>query len=693
MATELSTPISNFPTVGPRTAQRLIKLGIETAEDLLFYFPFRYEDYSNISIINEIQNNQTATIKARVDLIRNKRSPRKRMIITEAMLSDDTGSIKVVWFRQPYLTKTILPGDELFLSGKIEGDLFSFQMINPVYEKVKSIPLHTARLVPVYPTTSGITQKQLRFLVNTALSVADHITDWLPISIKRKYNFLQLAEALRQIHYPRTKTLLENARARIGFDELFLVQLGALKIKFDLAKKEAPAISFQEKETKSFVSSLPFVLTESQKKSSWEIIKDLEKHHPMNRLLEGDVGSGKTVVAAISILNSTLNGFQVALMAPTEILAQQHFDTLNELFQKEKGINFCLLTSHTVKIGKGTIIKKTDCLKQIGSGKINVVIGTHAIIQKNVFFNNLAFVIIDEQHRFGVKQRGEMKIKNPKSIKWTPHFLSMTATPIPRSLALTVYGDLDLSIIKELPIGRKRISTNIIPKIKRPAAYDFIEKEIHKGRQVFVICPLIEESDKLGVKAVTSEYEKLNNNIFPNIAIGMLHGKMKTDQKEDVMKKFLSNEYKILVSTSVIEVGVDVPNATIMMIEGAERFGLAQLHQFRGRVGRSTHQSYCFLFTDQTSPDVQNRLGALVKSHDGFALAEKDLALRGPGEVYGSKQSGYFPSLKIARLTDYELVKKARAEAELFLKSDPHLIGNQYIQKKIAEFTKNIHPE
>ncbi|MFA6524759.1 MAG: ATP-dependent DNA helicase RecG [Patescibacteria group bacterium] len=693
MATELSTPISNFPTVGPRTAQRLIKLGIETAEDLLFYFPFRYEDYSNISVIGEVQNNQTATIKARVDLIRNKRSPRKRMIVTEAMLGDDTGSIKAVWFRQPYLTKTILPGDELFLSGKIEGDLFSFQMINPIYEKVKSIPLHTARLVPVYPTTSGITQKQLRFLVNVALLVADHVTDWLPISIKRKYNFLQLKEAIRQIHYPKTKGLLEEARARIGFDELFLIQLGALKIKSDLAEKEAPSINFQEKEIKSFVNNLPFVLTASQKKSSWEIIKDLEKHHPMNRLLEGDVGSGKTVVAALSILNTALNGFQVALMAPTEILAQQHFDTLNRLFQKEKSIKLCLLTSHTVKIGKGTMIKKTDCLKQISSGEINVVIGTHAIIQKSVSFNNLAFVIIDEQHRFGVKQRGEMKVKNPKTVNWAPHFLSMTATPIPRSLALTVYGDLDLSIINELPKGRKRISTSIIPKVKRLAAYDFIEKEIQKGRQVFVICPLIEESDKLGVKAVTSEYEKLNNNIFPNIAIGMLHGKMKADQKEDVMKKFLANEYRILVSTSVIEVGVDVPNATIMMIEGAERFGLAQLHQFRGRVGRSTHQSYCFLFTDQAGPDVLNRLGALVKSHDGFALAEKDLALRGPGEVYGSKQSGYFPSLKIASLTDYELVKKARLEAGQLLRSDPRLTENQYIRKKITELTKNIHLE
>ncbi|MFA6391742.1 MAG: ATP-dependent DNA helicase RecG [Patescibacteria group bacterium] len=693
MATELATLISEFPTVGPRTTQRLKKLGIETAKDLLFYFPFRYEDYSNISSIEKAPHNQTATIKARVDLIRNKRSPRKRMIITEAMLSDETGSIKAVWFRQPYLTKTILPGDELYLSGKIEGDLFSFQMINPVYEKVKSIPLHTARLVPVYSTTSGITQKQIRFLVKNAFPAINSIDDWLPTTIKRKYNFLEYAEAIKHVHFPETKELLRKARSRIGFDELFIIQLGAIKSKLDLAKKQAPTIKFQEELIKNFVTKLPFILTEAQKKSSWEIIKDQEKNNPMNRILEGDVGSGKTVVAALGMLNTIANGYQTALMAPTEILAQQHFDTLNNLFRKEKDINLCLLTSNHIKIGKGDVISKKECQKMIQSGEINVIVGTHSLIQKSIVFKNLAFIVVDEQHRFGVKQRKEIKEKNPINIKWTPHLLSMTATPIPRSLALTVYGDLDLSVIDQLPKGRKNISTSIIPKNKRQDAYGFIRKEIEKGRQIFVICPLIEESDALGVKAVTSEFEKLNNEVFPEIPIGMLHGKMKAGEKEEVMKSFVANKFKILVSTAVIEVGVDVPNATIMMIEGAERFGLAQLHQFRGRVGRSTHQSYCFLFTEQASPDVIKRLQALIKSHNGFALAEKDLELRGPGEVYGSKQSGFFPNLKIARLTDYDLVKKARLEAGLILESDPDLKINQILQKKIAEFTKNIHLE
>ncbi|MBU0613501.1 ATP-dependent DNA helicase RecG [Patescibacteria group bacterium] len=690
---ELSTSIAEFPTVGPRTAQRLKKLEIKTAEDLLFYFPFRYEDYSNISNIREARHGESTTIKAHVDLIHNKRSPRKRMIITEAILSDDTGSIKAVWFRQPFLTKIILPGDELFLSGKVEGDLLSFQMINPVYEKVKSIPLHTARLVPVYPTTAGITQKQIRFLIKHALPAVDMIVEWLPSFIKNKYRFLGYTDALRQIHFPQTTKLLEKARKRIGFNELFLIQLGMLKTKYELANRQAPSMVFQEKEVKKFVDNLPFTLTEAQKKSSWEIIKDLEKGHPMNRLLEGDVGSGKTVVAALGMINTVSNGFQTAIMAPTEILALQHFNTLQKLFQKEKNIHICILTSTQAKKTNSKEVKKADCLKEIKSGKINIVVGTHSLIQKSVLFKNLAFIIVDEQHRFGVNQRKAIMEKNPKETSWTPHLLSMTATPIPRSLALTVYGDLDLSIIDQLPKGRKKISTSIVPKFKRQDAYNFIKKEIQKGRQVFVICPLIEESDKLGVKAVTSEYEKLNKEVFPDISIGILHGKMKSKEKEDVMNKFVDNKLKILVATSVIEVGVDIPNTTIMMIEGAERFGLAQLHQFRGRVGRSTHQSYCLLFFDQTGPDVLERLQAFAKSHNGFDLAEKDLALRGPGEVYGSKQSGHFPNLKVARLTDYELVRKARSEAEQLLKNDPHLNKNQFLKKKIADFTKNVHLE
>lgn len=693
MVIELSTHISGFPTVGERTAKRLMNLGIEKAEDLLFYYPSRYEDYSKIAFISDVKTGQNTTIKARVDLIQNKRSPRKKMMITEAILSDDTGTIKAVWFRQPYLTKTILPGEELFLSGKIEGDLFSFQMISPVYEKVKSIPLHTARLVPVYPTTAGITQKQLRFLVNNALSCVDSLVDWMPGEIIKKHNFLKLDQAIKQIHYPASKLLLEKARKRIGFDEIFLIQLMALKSKFDLAEKQAPIIEFKEKQIKKFVDSLSFELTNAQKKSSWEIIQDLQKNRPMNRMLEGDVGSGKTIVAAIGILNTALNGFQSALMAPTEILAQQHFETLSRVFKDEKIVRICLLTSHNTITNKGIELTKAECLEKIKSGEINIVVGTHAIIQDKIHFQNLALMVIDEQHRFGVKQRAKMKEKNAKNNSWTPHLLSMTATPIPRTLALTVFGDLDLSIINELPKGRKQISTVVVPKEKRAAAYGFIEKEIEKGRQVFVICPLIEESDKLGVKAVTSEYEKLNKEIFPKINIGMLHGKMKANQKEDVMRKFVANEFKILVSTSVVEVGVDVPNATIIIIEGAERFGLAQLHQFRGRVGRDKFKSYCFLFTNQIGSEITKRLSAFVRSNDGFALAEMDLELRGPGEVYGNKQSGYFTGIKIANLTDYELIKNARAEAEQFLKNDPHIVENPTIQKKIGELIKDIHLE
>lgn len=692
MAFFLSTPLSQLPTVGPYTSKLLSKLGLETTKDLLFYYPFRYDDFSQISRISDLASDRIATIRARVDLIKNRRSPRKRMVITEAILSDNHDSVKAIWFRQPFLLKVIKPGDELFLSGKVEKELLNFQFINPTYEKVKSVPLHTARLVPIYPTTSRLTQKQIRYLVKLSLTTLPEVIDWLPFSLKKRQNFLDLKFALRQIHFPEKKELLLKARTRLKFDELFSIQLGALKLKADLKKEKAPKINFQKEATQKFVQSLPFKLTQAQRKSSWEIIKDLEKETPMNRLLEGDVGSGKTVVASLAILNTALNGFQTALMAPTEILAQQHFNTLNKLFKKER-IKLGLLTSAVIRMKSKKEIKKSELVKKIKEGKLDVVIGTHALIQKNIRFKNLALAIIDEQHRFGVEQRMKLKEINISPVRWTPHLLSLTATPIPRSLALTIYGNLDLSLVDELPKGRKKILTKIVSADKRVKAYEFIRKEIAKGHQVFVICPLIEESDKLGVKAATTEYEKLKKKVFPDLKIGMLHGRMKAKEKETVMNDFLSAKIKILVSTAVVEVGVDIANATIMMIEGAERFGLAQLHQFRGRVGRGEYQSYCFLFTENNAVLINKRLNALVKSHDGFALAEKDLAFRGPGEVYGSRQSGYFPNLKIARLTDYQLIKKSRQEAETLLKDDPTLTKNPILREKIANFTKIVHLE
>lgn len=693
MVTELTTPLKQLPTVGPRAERLLAKLGLIAVQDLLFYYPFRYDDFSQVSKISGLQSATTATIKARVDLIKNRRSPRKRMLLTEAILSDSTGTVKAIWFRQPFLTRIIKPGDELFLSGKVEKELLNFQFINPTYEKAKSIMLHTARLVPIYPATARLTQKQIRYLVKLSLGALNKIEEWLPASVIQNQELMGLQNALKQVHFPEKEAILQKARSRLKFDELFLIQLGALKIKADLQKEKAPIISFKETNTKKFVDQLPFKLTQAQRKSAWEILKDLEKKILMNRLLEGDVGSGKTVVAAIAIFNTALNKFQSALMAPTEILAQQHFKTLNNLFSNEK-LKIGLLTSSTIRITDKKEIKKKELLEKNEQGKIDVLIGTHALIQKNVQFKNLGLVIVDEQHRFGVEQRKELKqkVSNKKQAP-SPHLLSMTATPIPRSLALTVYGDLDLSVLDEMPPGRKKVLTKIVPTEKRDKAYQFIRTKINEGQQIFVICPLVEESDKLGVKAATTEYEKLNREIFPDIKIGILHGRMKAKEKEQVMRDFLDKKCMILVSTAVVEVGVDVPNATIMMIEGAERFGLAQLHQFRGRVGRGEHQSYCLLFTENGGEKVDKRLEALVKSHNGFALAEQDLKFRGPGEVYGNRQSGFFLSLRIARLTDYQLIKKARQEAEAILKADPDLKKNAVLKKKMANLTKSAHLE
>ncbi len=591
--------------------------------------------------------------------------------------------------------------------------------------------MHTARLVPVYSLGEKLTQKQFRFLINQALFYSKTISDWLPQDIKKNLQLADLNFSLRQIHFPKNKYLLEKAQNRLKFDELFIIHLQSQKIKKDLQKLKAKKIDFHLKETKKFTSSLPFQLTDSQRKVSWEILKDIQKETPMNRLIEGDVGSGKTLVAAISMFNAALSDLQTAFMAPTEILAKQHFETIGKLLKNSK-ISAALITRTDKKIldSKGKIqdYKKSELLKKILSGKIKIILGTHALIQKEVRFKNLALVIIDEQHRFGVEQRAllhsdsakasplaclspsasekqnknaedeqklnEQALPEKKSqIKKFPHFLSMTATPIPRSLALTIFGDLDISIINEMPKGRKKIITKIVSPEERQKAYQFIRNEIGKGRQVFIICPLIEESDKLGVKAVTTEYEKLKKEIFPDLKIGLLHGKMKSQEKEKIRKEFLENKNNILVATSVIEVGVDIPNASVMVIEGAERFGLAQLYQFRGRVGRSEHQSYCLLFTESNSINVKKRLNALLTAKNGFELAEKDLQIRGPGEIYGVKQSGFLSYLKLAKLTDYEIIKEAKNWAIRIIAQDPDLIKHSQLKEKLIEFNKTIHLE
>jgi len=684
----LETPIENLTRVGKATASLLHKVDINKLIDLIYYFPFRYDDYSQLIKISQLVPNEIVTIKGKIILINNRRSFKRRMTITEALVEDETGTIKITWFNQPFLIKNLKVGDEVYIAGKAEFDKLGLQFIAPSYEKINGQDsLNTAKIVPVFNLVNRLTQKQMRFLVHQALKSVKLIADWLPEEIRQRHKLMALTKALQEIHFPTDFNILEKAKKRLKFDELFLIQLQSQLNRKYLEKNKAPEIKFREAEIKKFVAALPFALTADQKKSAWQILLDLAKEKPANRLLEGDVGSGKTVVAALAVLSAILNGYQAVLMAPTEILAKQHFLTLSQLLAPFNFKIFLLTGSEKkAQLDNQSAQTQTQVLEQIKLGGADLIIGTHALIQEGVEFANLGLVIVDEQHRFGVVQRKMLKEKNKN--KKTPHFLSMTATPIPRSLALILYGDLDLSMIKEMPQGRKKIITKLVSEKDRQQAYQFIRQEICNGRQAFVICPLIDPSDKLGVKSVKEEFKKLDKEVFPDLKIGLLHGKLKAKEKEDIMKEFKENKIKILVSTSVIEVGIDIPNATIMMIEGAERFGLAQLHQFRGRVGRSEYQSYCFLFTNNWADKVYQRLQALVKSNNGFALAEYDLKFRGPGEVYGTRQSG-IPDLKIASLNDLELINLTKGEAKTFLENheveDFPALANKLAEVKIID--------
>lgn len=690
MKIELLTPVSSLTRVGKTTAGRLKKLNILNVNDLIFYYPFRWQDFSQILAIKDLAPSDAVSIRGKVQLINTRRSFRKRTNLTEAIIADQTDTVKAIWFNQPYLVKTIQPGDEIYLSGKVDFDNYTLQFVNPAYEKVSGQETtHTARLVPIYSLTANLTEKQLRFLIRLALSAVDLINDYLPKEIIKKNNLLDLSTALHQIHFPKDQRSLDQAIRRLKFDELFLFQLKILLNKADLESNRAESIEFNEKATQVFVQNLPFKLTDDQKKVAWQIISDLAKNRPANRLVEGEVGSGKTVVAALAILNTVLAKKQSAVIAPTEILASQHYKNFENLF-KSSGIKVCLFT-RTQKLFNEYKETKSSLLAKIKLGQVDVIIGTHAIIQDDIEFKDLGLAVIDEQHRFGVKQRQALKLKSGNQ-KTMPHLVSMTATPIPRSLALTLYGDLDLSIIKQLPLERKKVITKIVEAKDRQKAYDFVRQQIESGRQAFVICPLIDLSDKLGVKAVTTEYIKLDKEIFPELKIAMIHGKLKSAEKEKIMADFLVKKFDILVATSVLEVGVDVANASVMLIEGAERFGLSQLHQFRGRVGRSGYQSYCFLFAETNSEKTRQRLQALITAKDGFELAELDLKFRGPGEIYGTQQSGW-PEFKIARLTDYELTALAKSAAEEIinesfdLKKYPSLLG------KMEKDLEKIHLE
>ncbi len=699
---DLNSKVSQLNRVGKTVEKQLNKLGIKTVRDLLLYYPFRYEDYSNVVKIADLEVGKQVTIQAEITKLSSRYNPRTRRVIIEAQVVDDSGVCDLIWFGQKFITKILKVGDLVNFSGKVSLNKKGIGLVSPSYEKIRSgvETAHTARIVPIYPLTYGISQKQIRFLVSQVMSEAENIKDWLPETIVGKADVVGLSEAIEKVHFPEDENGIEIARRRLKFDELFVLQLRSEMIRQSLKRQKSPKIKFNKEVVKNFLNKLSFTLTDAQKIATWEILQDMEKAEPMNRLLQGDVGAGKTVIAAICANSAIQDGFQVIIMAPTEVLAVQHFNSFVKLFNEGKN-NVCLYTRSKAQIHNDNNIghlstlkkKKAYISQKIKKGELKIAIGTHALLSENVVFKDLGLVVVDEQQRFGVEQRKSIRDKSG-DIKTMPHFLSMTATPIPRSLALTLYGDLDVSVIKGLPPGRKKIITKLVHKSDRNKAYDFVRSHVKQGRQAFVICPLVEltednilKLDQLDKKNVLDEYKKLSEKVFPDLNIEYMYGKMKPVEKTEIMEKMNKGEVDILVSTSVVEVGVDIPNATVMIIEDAERFGLAQLHQFRGRVGRSTHQSYCFLFTDNYSEKSQSRLKFFEKNNDGFKLAEYDLANRGPGEVYGTAQSGIM-SLKFASTKDVGLIKTARQ-----LASGIDFTKFPSLKERVKEWERGVHLE
>jgi len=735
-------PLSLLRGLTPRFLKLLQKLGIETARDLLWHFPARYEDFSQIYKIAELEPGQHATVRGVIENVKSRRTWQRHIALVEAEISDDSGTIRAVWFNQPYLASALRPGRIANFAGKVsmsdEGELYlshpAYELIGNQKSDIRSQTMHTARLVPIYPETYGLTSRGLRFLIQPILKSVERFPEWIPGEILKENDLPEINRALYSIHFPQNIEDAATAKKRFVFEDLFLLQLYNLEQKLKLAEETAPAVKTDIERLKNLIAELPFELTQSQKKSLWEIIQDLEKPRPMNRLLQGDVGSGKTVVAALAAIIAAENGYQTAFMAPTEILARQHFETLKKLFLKiTKGDQpaLGLITSGSAKIIHADDMEaaatKPNLIKKLADGEVKIAIGTHALIQKSIAFKNLGLVVVDEQHRFGVRQRAALLRDTKNTLpsadgfsgRLMPHFLSMSATPIPRTLMLTIFGDLDVSLITELPAGRKNIATKIVPPTGRKETYGFIRQEVKSGRQAFVICPRIEpaqnnaEQTRSGAeatfphrsasvprnsaslwetKAVKEEYEKLSKKIFPDLRVAMLHGQLKPKEKEKIMREFHEGRTDILVSTSVIEVGIDMPNATIMMIEGADKFGLAQLYQFRGRVGRGEHQSYCFLLTDSSSQSTAARLKAITEAKNGFELAEMDLKIRGPGEFLGEAQTG-LPDFAMSALRDAQLVKTSRESAAGLLQADPKLKKYPLLREKLSAFQKKIHPE
>ncbi len=661
----LHSPLTDVTGVGSELAKKFAVLGIKTIEDLIYNYPRRYDDYSHVQPIGKLRPGNV-TIKAVIKQAVG-RYARRGLHITEAVVSDDSGSVRITWFNQPYRAGALKNDQEYYISGEFALKAQRLSITNPSVELASSFPVNTARIVPIYRETKGFKSLQIRKALHQVLPLIRTLPETLPEWMIAHYKLMSHAEAVKTMHFPDSPEALVVARKRLGFEEVFGLTLAALLNKYDLLHDEALAIAFDEQLAKDFVGHLPFTLTDAQRKTVWQIYQDMGKTQPMNRLVEGDVGSGKTVVAAMAAVMAMKQGFQVALMAPTELLARQHAETLFALLEPLGWADEVLLL-----VGGLSSAQKRRAHERIRSGNARFIVGTHALIQDKVDMHKLGLVVVDEQHRFGVEQRKALQAKAGHAL----HVLNMTATPIPRSLALTLYGELDISVIDTKPAGRKVTKTKIVSPNSRKQLYEKIEEELAAGRQMFVVCPLVFESDVLPAKSAEQMYEELRKGTFKHRKIGLLHGKMKPDEKDTVMQQFANHELDILVATTVIEVGVNVPNATVMLVENAERFGLAQIHQLRGRVGRSEHQGYCYLMMGD-SAEPSRRLRALESSNDGFALAELDLEIRGPGAIYGTMQHGQL-DLRIAKLTDVKLIAAARTAAQEFIDRGEDLV--QYKQ-------------
>lgn len=676
---DLNKEIKYVKGIGPKRANKLNKLGIFTVSDLVYYFPRQYEDRNNLKKIFELEDEEKVTIRVIVNSIETS-NIRKGLVITKIGVRDETGFARLVFFNQEYISSTLKKGDTILVFGKVKKNSHGVELSSCEIEQMTNNPKNTCGIMPIYSLTYGLTNKELTNIIKTVFNNEQiKIKEYLPKRIIEKYKLCSIDYAVKNLHAPSSKDSLKIALYRLVFEEFLMLQLGLFLFKNGVTEKSG--IFFEKNQNlKQVLNSLPFNLTNAQNRALNEILNDMNSNKVMNRLVQGDVGSGKTVVALLSLANCVLNGYQGALMAPTEILAEQHYLSLNETLS-QFGIKIGLL------VGSLTKKQKEITLKKVKNNEIDILIGTHALIEDKVEFNNLGIVITDEQHRFGVRQRNKLSEKG-----YNPDILVMTATPIPRTLALILYGDLDISIIDELPPGRQPIETLAVYKDKRDRAYNsLVRSEVEKGRQVYIVCPLVEESESIEAKAAVDLVEELKSEYFADLRLGLLHGKMKPSEKDDIMKKFKNRELDILVSTTVIEVGVNVPNATLMIIENAERFGLAQLHQLRGRVGRGSHKSYCILIYSSKSEVCSQRMGIMEETTDGFKISEKDLEIRGPGEFFGTRQHG-LPELKVANIFKHmKILKVAQQEARYIVGEDPKLVNyeNKDLKKEVLKKFEN----